>query len=563
MATLGKPPITTPRQLDLKQLAAVVGNIRQRFEALEAILNATSLQAGQSSVLAGQSNATISNLQRQISALQSTVDDLGAGSDLETLRADTSIDIFAAVYPSTDGGVSQVSPGDPVAIYAVSGIATAAAVAGSSVTIRKRGVLQVSGAVYEPGGPVYVGLDGLTQVPDYLNVAIPIGVAVSADEVDINPGWPALQYPGVYSGYEFFLPATWGLVRDAVNLAADFNAASNGLVVRVGVDDITTRSIASGTGITVTNGDGVAGNPTIVVNLTFSPTWTGNHTFTPVSGNTLFSAGNVGIGVTPASTAKLDVGGGSNARIQFIPISSGIQVLARNSVDSAATVLAFIGAAVTFNSDTAEVFRSTADNRFVVGSTTAGGPNKVRIVSGTDAWLRMEANAASSSYMQLRRGDTAADLGYIGSDGGGAISVGTGSRLVVRGENAVVLAVGNSEKIEVATNSTSVKHGLLATIETSPTQITSNQNDYAGLASTTFQLRLTSDAARDITGMTGGVQGRVVFVTNAGTNNITLKNQDAASAAANRFGFGADVVLVPDASALLRYDGTSSRWRAV
>jgi hypothetical protein len=263
MATLGKPPITTPRQLDLQQLAAVVGNIRQRFEALEALLNTTSQQAGRSSVLAGQSNATISNLQRQISALQSTVDDLGAGSDLETLRADTNIDIFAAVYPSTDGGVSQVSPGDPVAVYAVSGIATTSATAGSSVIIRKRGVLQVSGAVYEPGGPVYVGLDGLTQVPDYLNVAIPIGVAVSADEVDINPGWPALQYPGMYSGYEFFLPATWGLVRDAVELANDVIAAANGILVKTGTGAVVSRTLVAGSNITIANPDGVDGNPVI------------------------------------------------------------------------------------------------------------------------------------------------------------------------------------------------------------------------------------------------------------------------------------------------------------
>lgn len=263
MATLGKPPITTPRQLDLKQLAAVVGNIRQRFEALEVVLNTTSLQAGQSSVLAGQSNAAISSLQRQVSALQSVVDGLSGDTDLEVFRADTDIDIFAPVYPSTDGGVSQVSPGDPVAVYAVCGIATASATAGSSVTIRKRGAMTIAGAVYEAGGPVYVGLDGLTQVPDYLNVAIPIGVAVGTDEVDVNPGWPALQYPGVYSGYEFFLPATWGLVRDAVNLAADFNAAANGLVVRAGTDDVVTRSIVAGSGIVVVNGDGTAGDITI------------------------------------------------------------------------------------------------------------------------------------------------------------------------------------------------------------------------------------------------------------------------------------------------------------
>jgi hypothetical protein len=41
-----------------------------------------------------------------------------------------------------------------------------------------------------------------------------------------------------------------------------------------------------------------------------APTWTGNHTFTPASGNTLFSAGNVGIGSANPKGA-LDVGAGT------------------------------------------------------------------------------------------------------------------------------------------------------------------------------------------------------------------------------------------------------------
>lgn len=40
-----------------------------------------------------------------------------------------------------------------------------------------------------------------------------------------------------------------------------------------------------------------------------SPTWTGNHTFAPASGNTVFSAGSVGIRMTPVAT--LSVNGGT------------------------------------------------------------------------------------------------------------------------------------------------------------------------------------------------------------------------------------------------------------
>jgi hypothetical protein len=96
-----------------------------------------------------------------------------------------------------------------------------------------------------------------------------------------------------------------------------------------------------------------------------------------------------------------------------------------------------------------------------------------------------------------------------------------------------------------------------------PAQITSNQNDYnpTGL-STTSGMRINSDAARDITGLQGGSEGRVMRVTNIGAFAITLKHESASSTAANRFSVGADIVLGANVSALLWYDGTSLRWRA-
>jgi hypothetical protein len=50
------------------------------------------------------------------------------------------------------------------------------------------------------------------------------------------------------------------------------------------------------------------------ISQSISPTWTGNHTFAPASGDTLFSSGKVGIGTTPqawslGSTSFLELGG--------------------------------------------------------------------------------------------------------------------------------------------------------------------------------------------------------------------------------------------------------------
>lgn len=97
-----------------------------------------------------------------------------------------------------------------------------------------------------------------------------------------------------------------------------------------------------------------------------------------------------------------------------------------------------------------------------------------------------------------------------------------------------------------------------------PASIASDQNDYspAGLATSTV-LRLSSDAARNITGLAGGSDGRIIVAYNVGAQSIVLKDESSSSTAANRFALTADLTLAPDAVALLQYDGTTQRWRAV
>ena len=95
----------------------------------------------------------------------------------------------------------------------------------------------------------------------------------------------------------------------------------------------------------------------------------------------------------------------------------------------------------------------------------------------------------------------------------------------------------------------------------SPAQIVSNTDNYnpTGL-STAAVLRLTTDASRNLTGIVGGVDGRILMVLNVGSFPLVLKD-DATSTAGNRFQLNGDVTLGPDEGALLWYDSTSSRWR--
>lgn len=260
MTLIRKPAIGTPRALDLRAVQDAVSAARQRIEAIEAAVNPL-LQAGTAQVNA----ASIASLTVQLTQLARTVNALSAAAagDTEVFRADGAITAFHAVHPTSDGGVSQVDLSDPHAVYGVIGVAVIGAAATAQVTVQRSGYLTTT-ATLTPGAPVFAGLDGLTHRPDYTGLVLPLGVAVDSDAMWVIPGWPAVQEPGVYSDYELFLPVTLGLMRETLDLVNGLLMESDGIVVKVGNNLITREIVApSGGGVTVTDGDGVFGDPTL------------------------------------------------------------------------------------------------------------------------------------------------------------------------------------------------------------------------------------------------------------------------------------------------------------
>src|SRR5207245_8477887 len=99
----------------------------------------------------------------------------------------------------------------------------------------------------------------------------------------------------------------------------------------------------------------------------------------------------------------------------------------------------------------------------------------------------------------------------------------------------------------------------------SPAQITANQDNYNPASlSIANCLRITTDASRNITGLTAPAgDGRLLVIENVGSFNAVLINESGSSTAANRFTLTGDVTLPPNTGIRLRYDGTSSRRRAM
>lgn len=95
-----------------------------------------------------------------------------------------------------------------------------------------------------------------------------------------------------------------------------------------------------------------------------------------------------------------------------------------------------------------------------------------------------------------------------------------------------------------------------------PTQIAANTDNWSGISTTVDIARISSDAARDLTGIVAPSPTRTITLENVGAFTITLKH-DVTSTAANRFYCpgNVDYALLANARVQIRYDTTSSRWR--
>ena len=106
-------------------------------------------------------------------------------------------------------------------------------------------------------------MDGVTATTAELNILD--GVTSTAAELNILDGATLtvteLNYvDGVTSAIQTQLDTKQPLDADLTALAA---LASAGMIARTGAGTVAARTITAGTGISISNGDGVAGNPTI------------------------------------------------------------------------------------------------------------------------------------------------------------------------------------------------------------------------------------------------------------------------------------------------------------
>lgn len=219
------------------------------------------------------------------------------------------------------------------------------------------------------------------------------------------------------------------------------------------------------------------------------------------------------------------------------------------------TVAGKIGGASGKSVDIGDVYVASADN--------AGGTE----ASVGFNWFVLEHNLVGA----LLSANNLSDLANVGT---AQINLGLGTVATLASDTDTALAADSDARVAtqkatrayVDTAVAGVGGGSIATTLTvtgdiTPSQITSNQNNYnpTGLSMAAV-IRLDSDAARNITGLDGGTDGRILILINKGSFPITLKSESSSSTAGLRFGFPSDVVLGAKICTALIYDSTASRW---
>ncbi len=189
--------------------------------------------------------------------------------------------------------------------------------------------------------------------------------------------------------------------------------------------------------------------------------------------------------------------------------------------------------------------------------------------AANDAWINHSLIDDSDDTVSMVLKNLTASGAILGAGGSlGNVAIGRSADintgLIFPAGDQMGLVAGGVQSALIKPASTLLQKAVEFSAALSPAEITVDKNDYdpTSLATTAF-LRLTSDASRNITGLAGGVSGRLMMVVNTGSNNITLVDQSASSSAANRFLFatGFDQTLTPNQSVILRYDSITSRWR--
>lgn len=338
----------------------------------------------------------------------------------------------------------------------------------------------------------------------------------------------------------------------ANDLAALEGLSGTGFAVRTGTDSWAQRSI-SGTAaeIAVSNGDGVSGNP--VLSLPSALTFTGK----TVTGGT-FASPQIN---TPTGIVKGDVGLGNVDNTSDATKWSAAATLTNKTINCANNTCT-----VRLPNDVTGALQAANFPALTGDVTTSAGSLATSIGAGkvTSSMLNADVYSTAHTWSAVQTFNSPVintPTGIVKGD----VGLGNVDNTSDAAKNAAMATLENKTvAAPILTGMVELQGAIKRTGIATPAQITSDQNDYNPSSSVCVNdtLMLSSNASRNITGLAGGVSGCEVLLVNTGSNPIILKDSDAGSTASNRFSFGGDITLAANQTARLFYQaGSVNKWR--
>ena len=311
------------------------------------------------------------------------------------------------------------------------------------------------------------------------------------------------------------------------------------------------------------------------------------------------------VAVLPANTAILQ-GGNAYGTTESIGTTDtyGLNFITNNtarfSIDTNSAMLTGNGATSITSNNTLSLMSAAGYALNIISSTTgalildSGTTGAISIGTSSNAKIITVGNTTGATAINLNAGSSGITM--TGSTTiSGANTFTTGSGLTTINSTAITLA-GNSTVLDMSgtgttslntTNNRPIKTGtgsftaggslivtgtstLSGNIVASGNMSTPKGSDYTTTGSqnnvnlgTGSLFRYTGSNVATFTGITGGTDGRQIYIMNVSSFNMTIANQDTGSVAGNRIitSSSGSVTVPPAATVTLQYDSIAARWR--